>query len=181
MSFADNLRKIRKERHLSQEELAELLNVSRQSVSKWESDAGFPEVEKLLLLSNTLNVSLDYLMSTETIRNNSQESKKGATGKITITSPHENVLVTCYKVQSSGKMKGGKDSPQYALFAVSDEASFWGQPTTFLGWYADQGHISEEMKEIRQAIVEGVSMHELKFSVRVERHGLKMKIVSDGS
>lgn len=161
--------------------LAELLNVSRQSISKWESDAGFPEVEKLLLLSNTLNVSLDYLMSIETVRNNSQESKKCVAGTTIITSPYEDVLATCYKVQSSGKMKGGKDSPQYALFAVSDEASFWGQPTTFFGWYADHEHISEEMKESRQAIAEGVSMYELKFSVKVERHGLKMKIVSDRS
>ena len=36
MSFAENLRKIRKEKHLSQEELAEILDVSRQAVSKWE-------------------------------------------------------------------------------------------------------------------------------------------------
>ena len=37
MSFADNLKRARKERNLSQEELAELLNVSRQAVSKWET------------------------------------------------------------------------------------------------------------------------------------------------
>ena len=36
MSFAENLQRIRKEKHLSQEELAEMLNVSRQAVSKWE-------------------------------------------------------------------------------------------------------------------------------------------------
>ena len=37
MSFADNLKQLRKEHHLSQEELAELLDVSRQAVSKWEN------------------------------------------------------------------------------------------------------------------------------------------------
>ena len=58
MSFADNLKQIRKEKGLSQEELAELLEVSRQAVSKWEQGAGYPETEKLLLLSNRLNVSL---------------------------------------------------------------------------------------------------------------------------
>ena len=65
MSFAENLKLIRKERNLSQEELAEMLDVSRQAVSKWEQGEGYPEVEKLLLLSSKLNISLDYLMSTE--------------------------------------------------------------------------------------------------------------------
>ena len=59
MSFADNLKQLRKEHHLSQEELAELLDVSRQAVSKWEQGNGYPEVEKLLLLSSKLNISLD--------------------------------------------------------------------------------------------------------------------------
>ena len=48
MSFAENLKLIRKERNLSQEELAEILEVSRQAVSKWEQGDGYPEVEKLL-------------------------------------------------------------------------------------------------------------------------------------
>ena len=62
MSFADNLKQIRKEHNLSQEEMAELLNVSRQAVSKWEQGVGYPEVEKLLELSSKLDISLDQLM-----------------------------------------------------------------------------------------------------------------------
>lgn len=46
MSFAENLKLIRKERNLSQEELAEILEVSRQVISKWETGDGYPEVEK---------------------------------------------------------------------------------------------------------------------------------------
>ena len=46
MSFAENLKQLRKERQLSQEELAEMLDVSRQAVSKWELGDGYPEVEK---------------------------------------------------------------------------------------------------------------------------------------
>ena len=65
MSFSENLKQIRKEYHLSQEELAELLDVSRQAVYKWEQGQGYPEVEKLLLLSTKLNISLDALMSVE--------------------------------------------------------------------------------------------------------------------
>ena len=58
MSFAENLKQLRKEKQLSQEELAEILDVSRQAVSKWEQGIGYPEVEKLLLLSSKLNILL---------------------------------------------------------------------------------------------------------------------------
>ena len=51
MSFADNLQSIRREKQLSQEELAEKLGVSRQAISKWEQGSGYPETEKLLILS----------------------------------------------------------------------------------------------------------------------------------
>ena len=63
MSFGENLKNVRKQRGITQEELAEILGVSRQAISKWESDNGYPETEKLLLLSKTLNISLDYLMN----------------------------------------------------------------------------------------------------------------------
>ena len=66
MGFSENLRRIRRERGISQEELAEQLKVSRQAVSKWEQGNGYPEVEKLLLLSEVLSVSLDRLMSLNT-------------------------------------------------------------------------------------------------------------------
>ncbi len=63
MSLSDNLKRIRKERHISQEELAEELNVSRQAISKWEQGSCLPEVKMLLLISKKLDVSLDNLMS----------------------------------------------------------------------------------------------------------------------
>ena len=64
MSFGSNLQAVRKMYQLSQEELAEMLGVSRQAVSKWEIGEGYPEVDKLLLLSKRLNVSLDSLLET---------------------------------------------------------------------------------------------------------------------
>ena len=77
MSFAENLKLIRKERNLSQEELAEMIDVSRQAVSKWEQGQGYPEVEKLLLLSSKLNISLDALMSIEINRNAEEKERNG--------------------------------------------------------------------------------------------------------
>ena len=62
MSFADNLQYARKKKGLTQEALAEMLDVSRQAVSKWEQGDGWPEAEKLLVLSDILDISLDELM-----------------------------------------------------------------------------------------------------------------------
>ena len=62
MNFAQKLQKRRKEVGFSQEQLAFELNVSRQAVSKWESGQGYPEVEKLIQLSDLLGISLDELM-----------------------------------------------------------------------------------------------------------------------
>ena len=174
MSFSENLKQIRKDNHLSQEELAELLDVSRQAVSKWEQGMGYPEVEKLLLLSAELNVSLDALMSSGITR----EPGRDAIGSIVITSPNENVIAACYKVMASGKMRGGKHGPQYALFGVgSGGSSFWGEPTTFLGWYADEDLVSKEVEAIRQAITGGRSAYTLQYSAKTRRSLTGIKIV----
>ena len=179
MSFAENLKQLRKDKQLSQEELAEILDVSRQAVSKWEQGIGYPEVEKLLMISNKLNISLDYLLETE-ISQQSTNNKGNVTGQITITSPHENVIATCYKVMSSGKMHGGKSSPQYALFGISRGiSSFWGEPTTFLGWYADKEQITKEVSEIHNAVVNGIATYTLKYSAKTERRLISIKIIEE--
>ena len=176
MSFAENLKQLRNEKQLSQEELAEMLDVSRQAVSKWEQGIGYPEVETLLLLSSKLNVSLDSLMTTKIAQESNVESKNGI-GTITITSPFEHVIAVCHKVVASGKMSSGKSSPQYALFGTSEGKGMFGEePTTFLGWYANENDISKEITEIHDAIVNGVTTYTLKHSVRTKRRFLGMKI-----
>ena len=179
MSFSENLKQIRKENHLSQEELAELLDVSRQAVSKWEQGQGYPEVEKLLLLSRKLNISLDALMSNE-IGCDRDSKGTNVTDSIVITSPHENVITNCYKVAASGKMRGGKNSPQYILFGVDRGGSnFWGEPTTFLGWYASEEQISKEIAEIHKAILQGIPTYTLQYSVKTQRRWASVKIVEE--
>lgn len=65
MKFCEKLQKLRKEKGYSQEELADLLDVSRQSVSKWESGTTYPEMDKLLSLCKIFNVTLDDLTNDE--------------------------------------------------------------------------------------------------------------------
>lgn len=62
MTFGENLQYLRREAELTQEQLAERLEVTRQSVSKWESNAGFPEMEKLLVMCDLFHTDLDTLL-----------------------------------------------------------------------------------------------------------------------
>lgn len=61
MSLGENLQFLRKKQNITQEQLAEMLEVSRQSVSKWESDTTYPEMDKLLQMSNMFHCTLDDL------------------------------------------------------------------------------------------------------------------------
>lgn len=169
MSFSENLQAIRKKNHLSQEELAELLGVSRQAVSKWELGDGFPEVEKLLILSRKLNVSLDSLMTGSVPGNDVRETSRP--GTIRIISPNEGVIMDIAKVVRSQEFKGGKNSPKYALFASDGkEMSFWDAQNTFLGWYRNLEDINTEIKEIQKALDTGAASYELQYSVKCRQN-----------
>ena len=73
MTFGEKLFHLRKEKGLSQEALAEQVGTTRQAISKWENDQGFPETEKLLQLSNIFEISIDYLLKDEQSSNTVSE------------------------------------------------------------------------------------------------------------
>lgn len=68
MTFGEKIQKLRKEAGLSQEEFSYQLGVSRQAVSKWERDNGYPETEKIVRMSRLFNVSLDYLLNDDDLQ-----------------------------------------------------------------------------------------------------------------
>lgn len=72
MTFAEKLRSIRKQTGMSQEKLAEKLGVSRQAVTKWETDAGIPDIENIMAISALFDISIDELLGKE------KEEKKQA-------------------------------------------------------------------------------------------------------
>jgi len=65
MKFGDNLRQIRKSKKMSQEQLAEKVNVTRQSVSKWENGESYPEMNNILELCKIFNCKLNDLVHTD--------------------------------------------------------------------------------------------------------------------
>ena len=67
MEFSEKLITLRKGRDLTQEQLAEQLNVSRQSISKWESGQATPELEKIVVMSAIFDVTTDYLLKSSEI------------------------------------------------------------------------------------------------------------------
>ncbi|MBQ4467984.1 MAG: helix-turn-helix transcriptional regulator [Firmicutes bacterium] len=177
MSFADNLQIIRKNSNLTQEELANVLNVSRQEVSSWEQGNSYPEVETLLQLSKTLHTSLDLLLSGEPDEKN---LKTDANLKnILISSPNERVTVMCTKVSALHILKATEEEPKYALFGISG-TPVWGCDSTLIGWYADQADIMAEVGEISKAMITGEHLYELKYSVKTIRSFMKVNDISVG-
>ena len=81
MIFADKLILLRKRAGWSQEELADQMNVTRQSVSKWEGAQSIPDIEKMLRLSELFGVSTDYLLKDELEEANAFLSVKAQTAK----------------------------------------------------------------------------------------------------
>lgn len=63
MTTGEKLALLREKKGITQEKLAEILNVSRQSVSRWETDISFPETDKLIKLSRLFECSIDFLLN----------------------------------------------------------------------------------------------------------------------
>ena len=169
MSFGENLQRIRKKNQLSQEGLAEMLGVSRQAVSKWELGDGYPEVDKLLLLSKKLNISLDSLLGGENPPSPPEDPKPA--GAIRIISPQEGVIISASKVTRSQQFKGRKNSPKYALYASDGkDLSAWGAQNTFLAWYRNLEDVTREIAEIQRALDAGAASYTLQYGVKCKQN-----------
>lgn len=99
MTTGEKLQNLRKENNYTQEELADILGVSRQSVSKWESDVAFPETDKLITLAKLYHCTVDYLLNTDnndiTSETNSFSEK---TGVGTTNKKRLPFIITCISV-----------------------------------------------------------------------------------
>ena len=65
MNIADRIQYLRKQKGYSQEELADKVGVSRQAVSKWESEQSTPDLEKVIAMSELFEVTTDYMWKQE--------------------------------------------------------------------------------------------------------------------
>lgn len=168
MSFGEKLRNARKQKNITQEEFAEKLGVSRQAVSKWESDTGFPETEKLSAISDILDVSVDYLINEKSENtDNSLDTVQTADRKIAIKAYDNKCVVLCESVNSAKILFSAKDEPKYILNGV-DKAAILGNHTVILGYYSCLEDTEKEISEITAAISRGESSYKLKYNLEVE-------------
>ena len=97
MKFHEKIQNLRKEKGLSQEELAEMMQVSRQSVSKWESAQAYPETDKLIVLSEIFGVTIDSLL---------KDTETEADNQNTISSPYWVSRGNVYEYKSERTFNG---------------------------------------------------------------------------
>ena len=81
MTLGEKIAKQRKELNYTQEQLADVLGVSRQSISKWESDIAYPETDKLIELGKLFDCSMDYLLKEDVTEKNGAQAS-GFTEKV---------------------------------------------------------------------------------------------------
>ena len=77
MTLGEKIYKLRTKRSMTQEQLAEKIGVSRQSVSKWETDSAIPDIEKLKLLAEIFEVSITELLGMECEEDTKRKDEKG--------------------------------------------------------------------------------------------------------
>jgi transcriptional regulator with XRE-family HTH domain len=82
MDLGSRIKEARERQNLSQDELAERMDISRQAISKWETGKSYPDIEKILKLSDIFNLSLDELVKGDkTFQENLiKESRIGMSG-----------------------------------------------------------------------------------------------------
>lgn len=137
MKLSEKIVELRKTNGMTQEELASICNVSRQSISKWEADIALPETDKLLLLGKTFHVSMDVLLKDEltvngvkaihSCGNNALEEKKseiyeGILIKESIDDESIIDFLTLHKIELWNT--GGKPKYWTALYFTSAKIDF---------------------------------------------------------
>ena len=78
MTLGEKIQSLRKQHGMSQEQLADTLNVSRQAVSKWETDESQPDIDRLVEISSIFNVSTDYLIKNKSTTTSVSLAKKSS-------------------------------------------------------------------------------------------------------
>ena len=85
MEFHEKLQQLRKQKELTQEQLAQLLFVSRTAVSKWESGRGYPNLESLKAISKLFSISIDELLSNDELIELAETENRANIGRVSGT------------------------------------------------------------------------------------------------
>ncbi|HOB19941.1 MAG TPA: helix-turn-helix transcriptional regulator [Candidatus Atribacteria bacterium] len=158
MKLSEKIAELRKANGMTQEELAALCNVSRQSISKWEADIALPEIDKLLILGKIFHVSMDVLLKDELTLGDVKEARTCGSNAVTAKEHEvyegvlikesisdENILdlINVHKIELWNT--GGKPKYWTVLYFTCDEKDFperiakvmISEPDNNLNWFVD--------------------------------------------
>lgn len=186
MSFGENLRNVRKKKNITQEDLAETLGVSRQAISKWESDNGYPETEKLLVISEVLNISIDSLLNGSSTLDVKQEIAEAesvkASNKLYIIDANKRKLaafeefgIDMIGINNTGeadlitgfkKEKTKVKVPVCTLYGITKGILGRNKRTT-LGYYSTLENAQKELTSISKASKTD-TQYELKYAAKMQ-------------
>lgn len=170
MSFSTNLKALREEKKISQEQLAELLNVSRQAVSKWETDGGYPETEKLIQIAQKLDVSLDSLLLDQQLIDGSGNDLKNdsvvfpVNRTISIKSKDGKFIDAFYKFRIRKIILAKKEGPNCLLCGTNSSFFLGGDNSVEMGYYDTYEDAHKELSEIYKAMQNGADMYQLVYT-----------------
>ena len=173
MSFSENLKALRQEKSISQEQLADMLNVPRLAVSRWELDGGYPETEKLIQIALKLDVSIDSLLLDKQLVDESGGEHKGdivispAGRKISIQFNDGNSMSEFYKFRVHKIKFARKGRPQYML-SGTDSSTFLGDNLIDLGFYMTHEDAQKELVEINNALNNNETTYQLKHATDIK-------------
>lgn len=182
MSISVKIQQLRKSNGLSQEQLAEKLEVSRQAVSKWENGTAFPDTEKLVIISDLFGVSTDYLIKDEEISKPNQEvpTSINIPRKMYIIdinkrklSAFEEFLIEIVNAEGEAALVSGLCKhaekvkvPMCALYGIS-KGILGMNKQTLLGFYASVEEAKKELISISKA-GETDTVYELKYAAKMQ-------------
>ena len=184
MRISEKMQQLRKSNGLSQEQLADKLDVSRQAISKWESGASLPDVEKIVLISELFKVSTDYLMKDENVSESNEITQQcvQVPRKIYIVDINKRKLSAFdeFVIEMLGKSDEGEGTlitgithsntkvkiPVCVLYGVT-KGILGRNKQTMLGCYASLEDAEKELNDISKASLTE-TVYELKHVAKMQ-------------
>jgi len=172
MNIEERIRELRKSKGLSQEELAEILGVSRQAVSKWESGQSLPEIEKLIAMGDLYGVTIDYILKGNT--SSPQDGRQNVTWLGSqITSAAATMLILVGIVATFGKLSDGVNTMDIFGGLVIESV---GIMLVMIGWFLAGGRVLSKPLFMVNVLLAGI-LPSLLFSQWLL--GLKLNSIPD--
>ncbi|WP_407150421.1 helix-turn-helix domain-containing protein [Lacticaseibacillus paracasei] len=167
--FGEKLTQLRKQKGLSQNDLAEALGISRQAISKYENDLAEPDLDKIEQLRTILGISYADLLGDEPQQQ--APSTRVPSDSITITSLINDHLGSYTGFQVAEGIPS-KTAPSFLLIGESRHRGFLGTTRLAeLGWYHTRATAETEIKKIQDAMQRGETIYHLAYTAKVNKKG----------